>query len=278
MRQSRPASTQFLLTASHPCPYLDGRVERKLFTQLNDRETADTLNSRLTAQGFRRSRNVIYRPACEECAACMSARIRVADFKPTRSHRKILARNADIRRDSASPWATEEQFELFRRYLRSRHSSGGMTDMDIFEFAAMMEETSVQSQVVQYVLTSDDGGKRLVGVCLTDVLDDALSMMYSFFDTSEPRRSLGTHIILDHIDVARRSGLSHVYLGYWIPGAPKMDYKARFSGFEIFHREKWIRPKDPIREPPNTSPPENDDIVRQVNRISLPATANARTT
>ena len=270
MRHSLPIAPQFFVTASQPCPYLRGRVERKLFALLRKDEFAGTLNSCLTGQGFRRSQNVIYRPACAECAACMAARIRVGDFKPTRSQRKTLARNADIHRSPTSPWATEEQYELFHRYLASRHSSGGMADMDIFEFAAMIEETPVQSSVVEYTVASSGRGRRLIGACLTDVLEDGLSMIYSFFDPSEPRRSLGTHIILDHIEIARKVGLPYVYLGYWVPGSPKMEYKARFDAFEVFHRDEWIRPEDPIRDPPDTNPPENNDMVDQVTRIFLP--------
>ena len=146
MRHSLPLAPQFYVTAPQPCPYLAGRMERKLFTALQG-SNSEKLNDSLSKQGFRRSQNVLYRPSCAECAACLSARIRVADFTPNKSQRRTLKRNEGLRRDATSPWATEDQFALFRRYLDSRHADGGMADMDIFEFAAMIEETPVKSRV-----------------------------------------------------------------------------------------------------------------------------------
>lgn len=149
-------------------------MERKLFTALQG-ESAEKLNDGLSKQGFRRSQNVLYRPSCADCTACLSARIKVADFKPSKSQKRVMSRNKDMRRRVTSPWATEEQFSLFRAYLDTRHADGGMADMDIFEFAAMVEETPVRSRVIEY--TRDE---VLTAVCLTDLLDDGLSMVYSF--------------------------------------------------------------------------------------------------
>ena len=156
MRHTLPIAPQFYVTAPQPCPYLDGRFERKLFTALQG-ENAKRLNDALSKQGFRRSQNVLYRPSCAECTACLSARIRVADFAPNKSQRRTLKRNEGLRRDATSPWATEDQFALFRRYLDSRHADGGMADMDIFEFAAMIEETPVKSRVIEYASRGDGG-------------------------------------------------------------------------------------------------------------------------
>ena len=149
MRHSLPNAPQFYVTAPQPCPYLHGRAERKLFTALAG-DGARELNNTLSRQGFRRSQNVVYRPSCETCVACMSARIRVADFQPSRGQRRISRRNADLVRLATSAWATEEQYDLFRRYLDARHADGGMADMDIFEFAAMIEETPVRTRVFEY--------------------------------------------------------------------------------------------------------------------------------
>ncbi|MEM9794425.1 MAG: arginyltransferase, partial [Pseudomonadota bacterium] len=145
MRHSLPQSPQFYVTAPQPCPYLEGRVERKLFTALQG-GNADTLNDVLSHQGFRRSQNVLYRPSCADCAACLSARIDVSAFSPTRSMRRVLRRSRHITRAATTPWASEEQFALFRKYLGSRHSDGGMADMDVYEYAAMVEETPVRSR------------------------------------------------------------------------------------------------------------------------------------
>ena len=280
MRHTLPNAPQFYVTAPQPCPYLHGRAERKLFTALQGDNAAE-LNNALSRQGFRRSQNVLYRPSCESCVACMSARIRVADFVPSRSQRRILRRNDDLMRLATSAWATEEQYELFRRYLDARHADGGMADMDIFEFAAMIEETPVRTRVFEYRALppgvprgpqdrpSPSAG-RLTAVCLSDILDDGLSLVYSFYDPARMADSLGSHMILDHVEMAREVGLPYVYLGYWVPGSRKMAYKAGFSALEIYKGGVWQdigRPEDHEGE---THPLAIDPIVEQVARIHLP--------
>lgn len=269
MRHTLPIAPQFYVTAPQPCPYLEGRQERKLFTALQGDQAA-ALNDALSRQGFRRSQNVVYRPSCPECAACLSARIRVADFRPSRTQRRILRRNSALSRQAISPWATEEQYALFRRYLDCRHADGGMADMDIFEFAAMIEETPIRSRVVEYRERAPTGEARLVAVCLTDVLDDGLSLVYSFYDPDFAARSLGTHVILDHVQIARDAGLPYVYLGYWVPGSPKMGYKARFSALEVYHRGVWQDLGDPGKYPVALHPLAVEPIAEQVARLSLP--------
>lgn len=271
MRHTLPIAPQFYVTAPQACPYLDGRMERKLFTALQG-DAAQKLNDSLSKQGFRRSQNVLYRPSCAECSACLSARIRVADFEPTRSHRRTLKRNANLAREATSPWATEDQFELFRAYLDQRHAQGGMADMDIFEFAAMIEETPIKSRVVEYSAPPAPGSRkrRLRAVCLTDVLDDGLSMVYSFYDPARERDSLGTYIILDHVRIAREAGLGYVYLGYWVPGSAKMGYKSRFPALEVYHGGRWQDIGDPDRYSSELHPLSTDPIAEQVARISLP--------
>ncbi|MFO7770675.1 arginyltransferase [Roseovarius gahaiensis] len=266
MRHTLPIAPQFYVTAPQPCPYLPGRMERKLFTALQG-DGAQKLNDTLSKQGFRRSQNVLYRPACAECNACLSARINVADFSPSRSQRKTLKRNKTLERRSTSPWATEEQYDLFRRYLADRHADGGMADMDTFEFAAMVEETPIRTRVVEYVDT--DSGD-LVAVCLTDVLDDGVSMVYSFYEPDRATASLGTYIILDHIEIARQNSLPHVYLGYWVPGSSKMGYKAAFSGLELHVNGAWEKMRAPETYDAQLHPLSNDPISEQVANISLP--------
>ncbi len=243
-------------------------MERKLFTSLQG-ECAERLNDALSKQGFRRSQNVLYRPSCSECSACLSARIRVADFEPSKSQRRTVRKNADLTREATSPWATEEQYALFRAYLDSRHADGGMADMDIFEFAAMIEETPIRSRVIEYAAHTSDG-KSLAAVCLTDVLDDGLSMVYSFYDPARTADSLGTYVILDHIDIAREAGLPYIYLGYWVPGSPKMGYKARFSSVEVYRGGAWQPLGDPDSYSSDTHPLSTEPIAEQVAQISLP--------
>jgi arginine-tRNA-protein transferase len=273
MRHSLPLAPQFYVTAPQPCPYLDGRAERKLFTALQG-EGAEKLNNSLSRQGFRRSQNVLYRPSCADCTACLSARVRVADFTTSRSQRRILKRNADLRRTATSPWATEEQYALFRRYLDLRHAEGGMADMDVFEFAAMIEETPVKSRVIEYRETAATPGsvRALIATCLTDVLDDGLSMVYSFYEPDRIKDSLGTYLILDHIEIARRIGLPYVYLGYWVPGSRKMGYKANFASLEIFKGGEWMDIGNPEEHSGETHPLSVDPIADQVARIQLPDT------
>ena len=273
MRHSLPLAPQFYVTAPQPCPYLDGRAERKLFTALQG-EDAEKLNNTLSRQGFRRSQNVLYRPACADCTACLSARIRVADFVPSRNQKRVAKRNEDLKRTATSPWATEEQFALFRRYLDTRHADGGMADMDVFEFAAMIEETPIRTRVVEYRETEATPGsvRALVAVCLTDVLDDGLSMVYSFYEPDRVKSSVGTYLILDHIEIARRAGLPYVYLGYWVPGSRKMGYKANFSALEIFKGGQWVSMGDPEAHSAETHPLSVAPIAEQVAGIQLPVT------
>ena len=271
MRHTLPIAPQFYVTAPQPCPYLANRMERKLFTALQG-EFAEQLNNALSKQGFRRSQNVLYRPSCAECSACLSARIRVSDFEPSRSQRRTVKRNRNLIREATSPWATEEQYALFRAYLDSRHADGGMADMDIFEFAAMIEETPIRSRVIEYSRRARSGRKELAAVCLTDVLDDGLSMVYSFYDPDVPAASLGTHVILDHVQIAKDAGLPYVYLGYWVPGSSKMGYKAKFSSLEIYVGGKWQDIGDPEAHRSEMHPLSTDPIAEQVARISLPDT------
>jgi len=276
MRHTLPIAPQFYVTAPQPCPYLEGRMERKLFTALQG-DSASALNDSLSKQGFRRSQNVLYRPSCAECAACMSARIRVADFAPTKSQRRVLKRNAKLKRRSTSPWATEDQYDLFRRYLDGRHATGGMADMDMFEFAAMVEETPIRSRIIEYTDTSveTENRRKLAAACLTDVLDDGLSMVYSFFAPELEKTSPGTYLILDHIAIAQELGLPYVYLGYWVPGSPKMGYKANFKGIEVYRNSAWESLGDPEGYDADLHPLSTDPIAEQVSRISLPGSQPA---
>lgn len=273
MRHTLPIAPQFYVTAPQPCPYLAGKMERKLFTALQG-DSAVELNDTLSKQGFRRSQNVLYRPSCAECSACMSARIRVADFVPSRSQKRVLKRNANLQRRATSPWATEDQYDLFRRYLDGRHADGGMADMDMFEFAAMVEETPIRSRVIEYTdETSDD--KTPVAACLTDVLEDGLSMVYSFFEPDLQKASPGTFLILDHIEIARELDLPYVYLGYWVPGSPKMGYKAGFNSVEVYGADGWENLIDPNSYNAQSEPTLTEPIAEQVAKIHLPGSEPA---
>jgi arginyl-tRNA--protein-N-Asp/Glu arginylyltransferase len=230
---------RFFLTAPTPCPYLPGREERKVFAHL-PLSDGPTVNDSLTQVGFRRSQNIAYRPACETCRACQSARAPAGEYVFSRSERRILARNDDLERHLVESEATLEQFELLRRYLVTRHADGGMAEMTWPDYVAMVEDTAVRTHLIEYRSRSQDRGPGdLIACVLVDVLADGLSLVYSFYDPELTKRSLGSFIILDHLVQARQTGLPYVYLGYWVPGSEKMAYKARFSPLEILKPGGW---------------------------------------
>lgn len=263
MSEITPGAPQFYLTAPTPCPYLPGRYERKVFTQLAG-ERAGELNDILTQGGFRRSQSIAYRPACEGCRACVSVRIRVDEFKPTKNHKRVLRRNRDLIGEDRAALSDAEQYALFRDYLLDRHEGGGMADMSVLDYGMMVEDTPVDTRIIAYRKRGPDsaltglGEGGLYACALTDELSDGLSMVYSFFETGANERSLGTFMILEHIERARRRGLPFVYLGYWVRGSRKMDYKIRFRPQEHLLPGGWREvnaegdPIDPL--PPLASP------------------------
>jgi leucyl-tRNA---protein transferase len=237
---------QFYLTSPTPCPYLAGQTERKVFTHLVGRRARD-LNDVLTQGGFRRSQTIAYRPACEGCRACVSVRVVVNDFRPSDNMKRVMKANADIVGEMKVNKPTSEHYSLFRGYLDARHGEGGMADMTVLDFAMMVEDSHVETAVVEYRRRGPDtplnskGQGPLIAVSLTDILSDGLSMVYSFFEPDHEDRSLGTLMILDHIARARSLGLPYLYLGYWVSGSQKMDYKGRFKPQERLHPEGWVR-------------------------------------
>jgi arginine-tRNA-protein transferase len=237
---------QFYLTAPAPCPYLRGRAERKVFTHLvGDRAAA--LNDILTQGGFRRSQNIAYRPACEGCRACISVRCVVDAFVATSSMARVSRRNRDLIGHVTTASPSSDQYSLFRRYLDDRHAEGGMADMSVLDYAMMIGESYVDTTVFEYRFRGPDtaingrGEGPLIATALTDILSDGLSMVYSFYDPDYADRSLGTFMILDHIARAQKMGLPYVYLGYWVAGSPKMDYKRRFRPQEHLGARGWAR-------------------------------------
>ncbi|WP_413062047.1 arginyltransferase [Sphingomonas carotinifaciens] len=233
---------RFFVTSPAPCPYLPGRQERKVFTELNGAHAGE-LNDALGRIGFRRSQSVAYRPSCSGCAACVSVRIVSGEFVPNASQRKLLKRNADLEVTACRPWATDEQYQLLRHYLSLRHPGGGMSGMDEDDYADMVEHSPVDSLIVEYREPTIDGRRgRLVGACLTDRQADGLSMIYSFFAADDAGRAgMGNFIIMDHILRGRAAGLPYVYLGYWVQGSPRMAYKIKYRPIEALGPNGWRR-------------------------------------
>ena len=229
--------TYFYMSRSAPCPYLPGRTEQMVFTDLSKATSPAWLHDTLSRNGFRRSQVIAYKPICTGCQACVPVRIAVTDFEPSRSLKRIQRRNGamDVRMMAAT--ASEEHYALFRKYITTRHAEGGMAQMSIDDYAAMVQDSPIPSRLIEFRLA--DG--RLYGVCLTDVLDDGLSLVYSFFDPALYRASPGIYMILWHVQEARRQCLPFVYMGYWIENSRKMAYKIRFDAVETFGDDGWRR-------------------------------------
>lgn len=223
----------FYMTAPAPCPYLANRTERKLISALDygDDEAFDDLSW----SGFRRSHEIAYRPACPACNACKSARIDVASHQPSRTHRKILRRNSDLVRSVRINECTTEHWELFDRYIQSRHGYSEMAMMTPEDLRMMIEQSTVETGLLEW----RDGEGKLQACMLFDAMADGLSAVYSFFAPEEKQRSLGTFCILDGVNHLRLLGLPKLYLGYWVKGSETMAYKIDFSGVEIHQNGQW---------------------------------------
>ncbi len=248
MKHSRDLP-QFFMTSPTPCPYKADKSERKVFTHLVGLN-APALNELLSQWGFRRSQNIAYRPSCETCDACISVRVLVDEFKPSRGFKRINRRNNDLVTEEVAAEASLEQYDVFRTYLDDRHLDGGMTDMSVVDYAMMVEETAIETSLIEYRQRNfedkDENQQKtpkdeLVAVALTDRLEDGLSMVYSFFDPSHGDRSLGSYMILEHIERTRKLGLPYLYLGFWVDGSRKMQYKSRFVPQEHLGRNGWRR-------------------------------------
>lgn len=249
MTEQQKKFPEFYVTAPQPCPYLPGRLERKLFTHLTQDKPAELVD-RLLTTGFRRSQNIAYVPYCEGCQACVSARIVIDEFEPDRTMRRIRAKNRRLVARRIAPHATPEQYRLFRAYIDARHNDGGMADMSVLDYRMMVEDSVIDTFLTEYREKPEDADDLdidrwpLKAVALCDRLSDGISMVYSYYDPAMPAASLGTYVILEHIAFARRLALPYLYLGYWIKGSDKMAYKARFRPQERLGPEQWERVPD----------------------------------
>lgn len=247
MVQTFPFASQFFVTPPSDCPYIDGREEQKVFTYLAGRE-APQVHQNLAELGFRRSQTLLYKPVCQQCSACRSVRVKVADFEPSRRMRRVFHRNKDISSEIAAPKVTDAHFDLFQSYVGARHAEGGMADMDRNELELMVEDSPVETLLINYYLNASDGERQLIGTALTDQMSDGYSMVYSFFRTDMAKRSLGSFMILDHISRARDLGLDHIYLGYWIEQVGNMAYKSIFQPLEVLNSDNVWMPFDAVEK------------------------------
>jgi arginine-tRNA-protein transferase len=234
MTVSGSSSARFYYSMPSPCPYLEGKMERRIFVDLTGPQAVLSYDL-LSEAGFRRSLGFAYRPACPGCNACVAVRIPVERFEMTRQWRRVLAANADLTAQIRPAIATAEQYALFSRYQVGRHRDGEMARMDFEDYRTMIEVGAASSHVVEF----RDGHGNLMAGCLVDRMASGFSAVYSFYEPETPKRSLGTHVVLALIDTARAEGLPHVYLGYWIGESNKMAYKVRFQPLEALTREGW---------------------------------------
>lgn len=226
----------FFTTAPLPCPYIPGRLERKIVTELAGPD-AETLHEALSRAGFRRSHSIAYTPACPGCNACVPVRIIVEQFRPGRTMRRVLRENGALQSRQVGARATAEQYRLFARYQESRHSGGDMALMGFYDYRSMVEDSPIDTFIVEF--RTPEGA--LVAAVLTDRMSDGLSAVYSFYEPERSAASLGTYMVLWLIAEAARLNLPYVYLGYWIADSAKMSYKARFRPLEALDRKGWRR-------------------------------------
>ena len=234
---AKPGRPQFYYTtAPLPCPYVAGRTERKIVTEITGSD-AEFLHDQLSRAGFRRSHNIAYAPVCPNCRACVPIRVPVNDFTPDRSLRKIWRQNSHLEGFEVPARATQEQYALFQRYQSARHGDGDMASMSFYDYRAMIEDTPIETFVIEF----RDQEDQLIGACLADRVNDGLSAVYSFFEPNLARQSLGNHAIKWLIARTRELGLPNVYLGYWVRDSRKMSYKTRFHPAEILIAGSWRR-------------------------------------
>lgn len=228
-------SLRLFHSTPHPCGYWPERQARDLVLDPRDPRLPAHYPTALE-WGFRRSGDLVYRPSCGSCHACVAVRVPVADFTPDRSQRRCLARNADLETHIVAPACSEEYLALYRRYLSTRHRGGGMDDHGAHEFEQFLIGSWNDSRFLEL---RQRGSQRLLAVAVTDLAANALSAVYTFYDPDEAARSLGTFGVLQQIAWARRDRRAYLYLGYWIAGHPKMDYKRRFRPLQAFNGRRW---------------------------------------
>ncbi|MBI3187465.1 MAG: arginyltransferase [Gammaproteobacteria bacterium] len=221
------------LTSEHPCGYYGDRRTANLVPDPRVPMRAE-LYSQLVAYGFRRSGSHVYRPHCAQCRDCIPCRIDVSRFTPNRSQSRCLKRNLDVVTKIQVARFTDEYFDLYARYINQRHGDSTMANPQPDDFSNFLLCDWSQSLFIESRL---DG--RLIAVGVSDFLHDGPSAVYSFFDPDESQRGLGTFAVLQQVWLARLYHLPHVYLGYWLAGHPKMDYKKNFAGLELFDGMLW---------------------------------------
>lgn len=234
-RQNKP---DLYLSMPHPCSYLDGRMSTILFVDPQRTLNADEY-ALFVRQGFRRSGDLVYRPHCQDCSACVPVRVPVRAFRASRGQRRVWSRNADVVVIETPARFEPAHFELYRRYQAGRHPESGMNDADPEKYLGFLASREIDTAFFEL-----RAGNRLLGVAVADLLPDGLSAVYTFYDPDLPQRGLGVYGVLWEIAETVRRGLDYLYLGYWIAESPKMAYKTRYQPIEMLEGGQW-RPLAP---------------------------------
>lgn len=224
----------FYLSNTEPCPYLADRDEKKIFLIMNDNDKSNEYEN-LIKNGFRRSHNILYNQVCANCNLCRSIRINVKEFTLSKSNKRIFNKNKNLFLKKLSDRPTEEQFLLFKKYLKFKHYDSEMNEMNFDDYCKMFSPSGIITKIYEYYYQDE-----LVGCVISDFLEGALSMVYSFYTDSFLKNSFGKYLIIDHFRLAKEISKRYVYLGYWVEGSSKMDYKNSFNSSEVLIDNTWI--------------------------------------
>ena len=223
----------FYLSNTENCSYVDNKKERKIFTIMDNPNNADEYES-LIKFGFRRSHNILYNQVCDSCNLCKSIRINCVNFNPSKSQKRVIKKNYGIYEKKLKARPSLKQFELFKKYLKFKHDKSEMNEMNYYDYKKMMEAPGIATKIYEYYYE-----KKLVACVISDFLDDSISMVYSFYSEEILKNSIGKYMILDHLELAKNLNKNYVYLGYWVEGCNKMDYKSKFNSSQVLMNSKW---------------------------------------
>ncbi len=222
----------YMLTKATSCPYLRGKVEKRIATDITNNQK---IYEELSINGFRRVENWMYRPVCDNCSACKSYRVDIKNFKLTKSLKRVLKNFRNFSYTFVNNNSTDEHFKIFKKYQLERHSGGSMSDMNVDEFSSMIETSPIKTVLMEF----RDQCKNLAGVLLLDIDEKNLSAVYSFFDPKFNKLGLGNYMIAQCLLFGKSNNFKYLYLGYYIDGLSSMSYKSRFRPGQILSSNNW---------------------------------------